>query len=60
MRKRIFKNACGLACIMGLLLMFGSVGSMELDKLPLSQGILQSITGLAVTAGAGYLGGFLE
>ncbi len=60
MRKKIFKNVCGLTCILGLLLMFGTVGSMELDKLPLWQGVVQSIAGLAITVGAGYLGGFME
>ena len=54
------KNICGIACITSFLFLAGTVGALENDAITLGKGILLSIIGLAVFAGAGYLGGFMD
>ena len=55
-KERIF----GTVCALGFLFLLGSAGSLENDTISLEQGTLQMIIGLAVFAGGGYLGGFMQ
>ena len=54
------KTLWGIVCLLGFLYVAGAVGAMENDAISTGQGILQSIIGLAVFAGAGYLGWFMD
>ncbi|MEN6487849.1 MAG: hypothetical protein ABFD66_03040 [Smithella sp.] len=60
MKQKAVKKICGITCFLGFMFVFGTVGALENDTITLGQGILQACIGLAVFAGAGYLGGFIE
>ncbi len=59
-RQKIFKNICSFISFLGFMFLIGTVGGMEHDTITLGQGILQSIIGLVVFAGAAYIGGFMK
>lgn len=50
----------GLICVIGLFILLGSVGSMELDTISIEQGIVQSLIGYTMFAGGAYWGGFMR
>lgn len=54
------KRFCGVISAAGFLLLIGTAGASDQDLIPLSRIIWQSLTGLALFAGAGTLGGFIE
>ena len=54
------KRFCGVISAAGFLLRSGTAGASDQDLIPLSRIIWQSLTGLALFAGAGTLGGFIE
>ncbi len=53
------KRFCGFISAAGLLLLIGTAGASDQNLIPLSRVIWQSLTGLALFAGAGTLGGFI-
>lgn len=59
MNKKRFETICGIVCFTGFVYLIGTVGAMEHDTITLGRGILQSITGLVVFAGAAFIGGFI-
>jgi uncharacterized membrane protein YciS (DUF1049 family) len=54
------KSIYGIICLLGFILVAGTVGAMEQDTISFQQAILQSGAGLVLFAGAGKLGGFVE
>lgn len=54
------KHICGFISATGFLLLIGTAGASDQNLIPLSRVIWQSLTGLALFAGAGTLGGFIE
>ena len=55
-RQRIF----GAVCLLGFLLMLGTVGAGDQNMIPLSQIAIQLAFGMVLFAGGGYLGGFMR
>lgn len=49
------KRFCGVISAAGFLLLIGTAGASDQDLIPLSRIIWQSLTGLALFAGAGSL-----
>lgn len=60
MKQKTFETICSIVCLLGFMFMLGTVGAMEHDIISLGRGIIQSAIGLAIFAGAGYLGGFMR
>jgi|JMBW01.1.fsa_nt_gb hypothetical protein len=60
MKRKRYETLCGIISFIGFIYAIGSVGGMELETLTTEQGMLQSIIGLAVFAGAAYIGGFMD
>lgn len=54
------KRFYGVISAAGFLLPIGTAGASDQDLIPLSRVIWQSLAGLALFAGAGTLGGFIE
>ena len=54
------KRFCGVISAAGFLLLIGTAGASAQDLIPLSRLLWQCVTGLALFAGAGTLGGFIE
>lgn len=50
----------GILCILGFIFLIGTAGALEHDAISFRQAIFQSGVGLAVFAGAGWLGGFID
>lgn len=62
--RRIFRKAWkftfGTVALIGGALVLGTVGSSDLDLIPFSQIVTQSLIGTAMLGGGLALGGFLE
>lgn len=58
--RRAFKHTCGWISALGFMFMLGTVGSMDLDIMPLGEGAIRCGIGLMAFAGAAYLGGFMK
>ena len=54
------KRFCGVISAAGFLLLIGTAGASDQDLMPISRILWQSLAGLALFAGAGTLGGFIE
>ncbi len=54
------KHYAGLSASSVSYMRLGQLEGMELETLTTEQGMLQSIIGLAVFAGAAYIGGFMD
>lgn len=54
------KRFCGVISAAGFPLLIVTAGASDQNLIPLSRVIWQSLTGLALFAGAGILGGFIE
>lgn len=59
MKRKHKETICGIISCLGFLYLMGSVGAMGNNTMTLGQGTLHSIIGLAVFAGAAYIGGFM-
>lgn len=57
---KLHKNVLGTASILGLVLILGSAGAIECNNIPMGQGAVQIVTGLAVFARAAHRGGFMR
>lgn len=51
MLSRVISFVSGLSIFTGFVLIIGTAGSFDLNAIPLSQGILQSLGGLLLIAG---------
>jgi len=60
MKRKRYETLCGVTSFIGFMFAVGSIGGMELETITLKQGTLQSLIGLAVFAGAAYIGGFMD
>lgn len=54
------KRVGGIISAAGFLLLIGTAGVSDQGLIPLSRVIWQSLLGLALFAGAGTIGGFIE
>jgi len=60
MKRKTFRKICGTVCVAGLMVMPGTAGASDAGQISMKQIIVWSLTGLAMFAGGGYLGGFIE
>ena len=60
MKRKRYETICGIISFMGFMFVLGTVGGMEHETITLGQGMLQSIIGIAVFAGAEYIGGLWD
>jgi hypothetical protein len=54
------KKLCGVISTLGFLLIFGSVGAVELGNIGLLQGTLQATLGLIMFGGGAFLSGTMK
>lgn len=57
---KVWRFICGLTALLGFMVMLGTAGSSDLDLIPFSQIVKQSLIGLGMVTGGLWLGGFME
>ena len=58
--RKVWRYTFGTVAFLGFVLLIGTVGSSDLDLIPFSQIVKQSLIGLGMFTGGLWLGGFME
>ena len=57
MKRNIKTVIAAVICILGIVIMIGSAGALELDQITFTRGMIQMLLGLAMFAGAAAYAG---
>lgn len=60
MARKRFRTICGVVCFLGVVLMLSTAGESDHGSITVGRTIIQLIVGLAMFAGGGFLGGFMQ
>lgn len=59
-RRKRFKTACGIVCVLGFLLMLGTAGASDFNEISFCRALIQSVISLVMFAGGAFMGGFMQ